>query len=108
MRRHDSRSKENKSPHELQALIQFLSAYLHQDFREEYGSAAKAAEAFIRDASDVEARAVRQEWTAWRAQLGHSSIDQIQRSLRTLGAAWQPQNLEDLDRVGEVLKGKSQ
>ena len=87
------------------ALREFFSAYLHEDFRDEYGSAAAAARAFRGDASEEEIAAAGAEWKRWRGELEESSLEEIHRAVRELGAAWRPESVEDLDRVGEVLKG---
>ena len=86
------------------ALRQFFSAYLHQDFRSEYRSAIEAAQAYCDEASPDDIEAVRLDWRKWREQMRHCSFDQIQRSIRKLGAAWQPQGAADLDRLGEAFE----
>ena len=95
-----------KSAADFPALREFFSGYLHQDFQDEYGSAAGAAKAFRNDASETEIEAVRCEWKAWRAGLGKASTDEIAEAARKLGAAWQPQTLEDLDRVETALNAQ--
>jgi hypothetical protein len=91
---------------QFSALRDFFEGYLHQDFRDEYGSAAGAADAFRRDASEAEIEAVRREWKKWRARLGEASPDEIAQAARKLGAAWQPQAAEDLDHVESALTAK--
>ena len=88
------------------ALREFFSGYLHQDFQDEYGSAAGAAKAFRNDASDSEIEAVRREWKAWRAGLDKTSADEIAQAARKLGAAWQPEVFEDLERVERALNAR--
>ncbi len=88
------------------ALRPFFEGYLHQDFRDEYGSAVGAARAFRKDASDSELAAVRKEWKEWRAGLARASADEIAQATRKLGAAWHPQVAEDLDQVEAALNGK--
>jgi hypothetical protein len=95
-----------KSAADFPALREFFSGYLHQDFQEEYGSAAGAAKAFRNDASDSEIEAVRREWKAWRAGLDQASADEIAQAARKLGAAWQPEVFEDLERVATALNVK--
>src|SRR5260370_15680865 len=95
-----------KSVPDFPALRDFFSGYLHQDFQDEYGSAAGAAKAFRNDASETEIEAVRREWNAWRAGLGKASADKIAQVARKLGAAWRPQTLEELDYVETALNGK--
>ena len=95
-----------KSAADFPALREFFSGYLHQDFQDEYGSAAGAAKAFRNDASESEIIAVRRECQAWRAGLGKASPHEIAEAARELGAAWRPQTLEELDDVETALKPK--
>ena len=92
-----------KTTADFPALRAFFEGYLHQDFRDEYGSAAGAVQAFREDASDSELAAVRKEWKKWRAGLANASIDGIGQAVRKLGAAWQPQVAEALDHVETAL-----
>ena len=92
-----------KGSTDFPALRDFFSGYLHQDFRDEYGSAAGAAEAFRQDASESDLRAILQEWKKWRKSLEHASLDEIATATGSLGAAWQPQSLADLDRIAQSL-----
>jgi hypothetical protein len=105
MTRAEKRKRTAKSKPEFPALRDFFSGYLHQDFQDEYGSAADAAKAFCADASDEEIATVRKEWKTWRSHLGNAPIERAASSLRSLGAAWQPQAREDLDSVETALKG---
>ena len=95
-----------KSTADFPALREFFSGYLHQDFQDEYGSAAGAGKAFRNDASETEIEAVRREWKAWRAGLDQASADEIAQAARKLGAAWQPEVFEDLERVATALNVK--
>ena len=88
---------------EFPALREFFSGYLHQDFRDEYGSAVGAAQAFRRDASDWEVKAVRPEWNAWRTELEQVSSEEIAKAVRELGSVWRPESTADLDQVGAAL-----
>jgi len=88
------------------ALRGFFEGYLHQDFRDEYGSAAGAVQAFREDASPSELAALRKEWKKWHAGLASASMDEIAQAARKLGAAWQPQVAEDLDHVETALNAK--
>ena len=100
----DKGKRDAKKEHaKFPALREFFSGYLHQDFRDEYGSAAGAAEAFRKDASEAEIQAVRKEWKTWREELLKSSGDEIAAATRQLGAAWRPQNVADLDKVEKAL-----
>jgi hypothetical protein len=92
-----------KATPEFPALRDLFSGYLHQDFQDEYGSAAKAAKAFCGDASEEEIAAVHAEWRTWRSQLGNAPATNIATSLRAMGAAWQPEGVDDLDQFGKAL-----
>lgn len=88
------------------ALREFFSGYLHQDFRDEYGSARGAARAFRGDASKEEIAATVAEWQRWRGELHKSSLEEVQKAVWELGAAWRPESMEDLEALGEALNGK--
>ena len=88
---------------EFPALREFFPGYLHQDFREEYGSAAGAAKAFRKDASDAEIEAVQREWRRWRAGLKNSPADEIAKALRQLGSSWQPENPKEMDSLEKAI-----
>ena len=87
-------------------LRDFFSGYLHQDFRDEYGSAVAAALAFCKDARPDELTAVRKEWNVWRTRLDTAAPDAAATAIRKLGGAWQPHNLAELDDLGRVLNGE--
>jgi len=85
------------------ALLEFVPAYLHQDFGEEYGSAAEAARAFLADASGAEILQVKEEWQRLHQVLGDRSLGEWQAALRQLGGAWQPQSVQEVQSVSEIL-----
>ena len=89
-------------PGNFPALLEFLPAYLHQDFREEYDSAGDALEAFLSEASGDEIVDVREEWTRLRRNFAGKPFEEIQAALGQLGSAWLPENegeLKDLDQI---------
>jgi hypothetical protein len=88
---------------EFPALQDFLSAYLHEDFGEEYVSAAEAVNAFFAEASGDQVEDVREEWLRLRESLMGHSFGEIQNAIRRLGAAWQPSNEEEWRSVDEIL-----
>lgn len=88
---------------EFPALRGFFSGYLHQDFRDEYGSVAGAAKAFRNDASEAEVTAVQNEWKRWRATILNSSAHETGKALRQLGCFWQPQNSSEMDLLQEAI-----
>jgi hypothetical protein len=95
-------------PSEFPALKEFFSGYLHEDFIDEYGSAAGAARAFRGDASPEESAQARQEWTKLRKILTGRPIPEIQTSLQKLGGAWRPQDLDEFHNLDAMFGGKPQ
>jgi len=95
--------KREASGPEFPGLREFCSGYLHQDFRDEYGSAAGAAKAFRKDSSEAQIKAVQNEWKSWRAGLKNSSADEVAKALRQLGSSWQPHNSNDMDLLEEAI-----
>ena len=85
------------------ALQEFLPAYLHQDFGEEYGSVVEAVKAFLDDASGDQILEVREEWRKLREALGERSLGEWQAVLRQLGSAWEPETEHELRTVSEIL-----
>ena len=85
-------------------LSEFFSAYLHQDFRNEYGSATKAAKHFIADAEPDQAQSLRNEWQDLRAKLNGQPLPVIQAAVRKLGAAWLPDSEAALKQIDAALK----
>jgi hypothetical protein len=77
-------------PDDYSALQDFLGGYLHEDFIEEYGSAAEALRTFLSDASGDEIQNVKEEWQRFRAFLEDRPFSESQSALYRLGAAWQP------------------
>jgi hypothetical protein len=89
-------------------LKEFFAGYLHEDFSDEYGSAASAARAFRGDASAEESAQARQEWARLRKILTGRSISEVQNSLQKLGGAWRPQDLDEFHSLDAVFRGKQQ
>jgi hypothetical protein len=85
------------------ALLEFVPAYLHQDFGQEYGSAAEAVTAFLADASGDEILQVKDEWRRLLHVLGDRSLGEWQAALRQLGGAWLPQSVQEVRSVTEIL-----
>jgi hypothetical protein len=71
-------------------LSEFFSSYLHQDFRNEYGSAIKAAKHYVSDAAPDQVQALRAEWQRFREKLTGQPLVTVQAAVRKLGAAWLP------------------
>ena len=93
---------------EFPVLQEFFSGYLHEDFNDEYGSAASAARAFRGDASPEESAQARLEWAKLRKILTGRSMPEIQISLEKMGGAWRPQDLEEFHSLDSVFTGKPQ
>jgi hypothetical protein len=93
----------NKSEHDFPALRDFFSGYLHQDFREEYSSAAQAGAAFCKDATHDQITAVQAEWKAWRITQEGLTSSARAAAIRKLGGAWQPRSNADLDALERAL-----
>jgi CdiI immunity protein len=85
------------------ALQDFLGAYFHEDFMDEYGSPESATKQFCEDAAPEEVRQTLQEWRALYAKLKGQPITEWQAALRKLGGAWQVSSVADVVRVGELL-----
>jgi len=92
-------------PADYPALREFLPAYLHQDFGEEYDSAAEAIRSFVAEATGDEIVQVKEEWKAFRADFRARPLREIQAALESLGSAWLPANEGELQRVDEILVG---
>jgi len=91
-------------PESYPALMEFLPAYLHEDFSEEYGSAARAFAAMVSDANGDQIRNMKEEWQALRQAFSARTLPEMQSGLARLGAAWLPQSEEELRAVDEILK----
>jgi hypothetical protein len=99
----DAKKSDHFDPGGYPALMEFLPAYLHEDFGAEYGSAARAFAAIISDASGDQIRNVKEEWTALRQVFSGRPLPDMQTGLAQLGAAWQPQSEQELQAVDEIL-----
>ena len=100
---HKKGTKKHFDKADYPALLEFVSAYLHQDFGKEYGSAADAVRAFLADASGDEILQVKDEWQRLHQVLGDRSLGEWQVALRQLGGAWQPQSVQEVQSVSEVI-----
>lgn len=96
-------SKTPFDPAVYPALRNFLPAYLHQDFADEYGSAADAANAFVNEASADEVGQVKQEWRSLRQAFGSRPLKDFKEALRRLGSGWSPVDEAEVKGVDEIL-----
>jgi hypothetical protein len=90
-------------PADYPALREFFPGYLHQDFMEEYGSAAGAVRGFLGDASGDEILQVKDEWKVLRNALEGRPLKEIQEAWGKLGSAWFPENEEQVKELDEIL-----
>ena len=83
---HEAKNNQSKfDPDNFSALQDFFGGYLHEDFGEEYGSAAEALLAFLSDASGDEIQNVKEEWQRLRAVLKDQPLAETQAALHRLG-----------------------
>ncbi len=100
---HEEHKKHAFDPGSYPALLEFLPAYLHEDFGVEYGSAPKAFEALVADASGDQIRNVKDEWQALRKALAGKPWETTQRAIGGLGTAWRPESEQELQAIDEIL-----
>jgi len=103
MKREPSSSPSAFEPADYPALREMLPAYLHQDFADEYGSAVKAIEGFLQEASGDEILQVKEDWLRLRKALARRPWKECQKAFTRLGSAWTPQSEADLKRLDEIL-----
>jgi hypothetical protein len=90
-------------PRSYPALQDFFPAYLHEDFGDEYGSAAGAVNAFVGEASGDEILQVKEEWQLLRNAFRGVPLGEFQNALRKLGSGWSPVDERELETVEEIL-----
>jgi hypothetical protein len=100
----DAKKPNQFEPESYPALMEYLPAYLHEDFGVEYGSAARAFAALVSDASGDQIRNVKEEWRELRRTFSGRSLAEMHSGLAQLGAAWQPQSEQELQAVDEILR----
>jgi hypothetical protein len=102
--KHEEKNKQvHFEPDNFSALQDFFGGYLHEDFAEEYGSAADALKTFLADASGDEIQNVKEDWQRFRAAMQNRPFAENQAALQRLGAAWQPENPAELAALDEIL-----
>ena len=99
----EAHGAEHFDPARYPALAEFLPAYLHEDFCEEYGTAAVAFAALVADATGEQIRNVKKEWAALRRAFSERPLRDLQHALVLLGVAWHPQSEQELAAVDEIL-----
>ena len=86
---------------EYPAIRAFVRGYLHQDAREEYGSARAAGQQFCKDADRAQIQELRREWQQFQAR--HSSLDEINSTLQQLGCAWLFSTTDEFEQMLDVV-----
>lgn len=98
-----SRGTGRFDPGDYPALLEFLPAYLHQDFGEEYGSAGAAVKAFVGEAGSDEILQTKEEWKRFREDFRGKPLNEIQGALERFGCAWLPGSEAELKEIDELL-----
>ena len=73
------------SAEDFPALQDFLGAYFHEDFMDEYGSPEAATKQFCEDAAPEEVKQTLHEWRSLYAQLKGRPLTEWQAALRKAG-----------------------
>ena len=92
------------APEKYPGLARFLDGYLHQDFRDGYGSARAAAETFLDEATVPERRRIRAETRVLRRALEGRPLAEWRDALLEIGGAWWPQSMREVERVLAILE----
>ena len=92
------------APEDFPTLHEFFAAYLHQDFRDAYGSATKAVKQYARDAAPAQVESLRSDWRRFRQKLTGQPLASVQAAIRKLGAAWLPDSEAALVQLDAALK----
>ncbi len=103
MTREHAHEKKPFDPADYPALREFFPAYLHQDFAEEYASAAEAAKGFLAEANGDEILQVKDEWKALRTAFRGRPLQEIQAAVGRLGSAWLPETEAQVKELDEIL-----
>lgn len=103
MKRESAREKKPFDPADYPALGDFFPAYLHQDFGDEYGSAAAALKGFLGEASGDEILQTKEDWARFRKAFIGRPLKELQAAVNKLGGAWMPANEAELRDWDEIL-----
>lgn len=88
------------SPH----LESLYGGYLHQDFAVEHGSAARAVQAWLEEASPEDAKALSAEWRTFLNVTRGMDAALRARMLRDLaGGSWAPSSEAEFELVSALL-----
>ncbi|HVH86383.1 MAG TPA: contact-dependent growth inhibition system immunity protein, partial [Terriglobales bacterium] len=86
-------------PAEYAALSNFLRGYLHQDVAIEYGSPARAARQFRKDADERETAVVHSELERFLSETAELSASDLLRTLESLGSSWRFRSREEVEQL---------
>lgn len=93
-----------KGPMEWLQLESLCGGYLHQDFHAEHGSAQKAVQAWLADASRDDAMELSSEWRSFLNVTHGMDVGERAAVLRSLtGAAWAPASELEFEVVSALL-----
>lgn len=85
---------------ELSALEGFLTAYLHEDYREEHATPEDALAEFLEDATDEDVARLKQDWRTFRHRVqALADAAQVDLFVHTLGSAWVPRHFADVEAL---------
>lgn len=85
------------------ALRAFCRAYLHQDVLAGTDSVVAAVDSFRADATPAERRALASDWRRFLSDRHGHTIEAIAARLGTLGAAWTPTTMAELETFGAAI-----
>jgi hypothetical protein len=101
------RNRRLPRPFELPNLTAFVRGYLHEDYAAEYGSATAAAEAFARDASAAERKALARELERIAGALENRSRGEVTRFFaETLRTGWTPASQQELRTLLATIRAR--
>jgi hypothetical protein len=92
------------TPEDLPRLAQFLTAYLHEDWNQDYDSAAEAVYDYLveADLNDVEELAA--EWGAFTRATRGLPLDEVNRILAgRFGSGWRVLSRAEIDGVSQEI-----
>jgi hypothetical protein len=93
-----------KGPLEWPHLESLYGGYLHQDFAVEHGSASRAVQAWLAEASPTDAMALSSEWRTFLNVTHGMDATARARTLRELvGGSWSPSSDSEFEVVSALL-----
>ena len=93
-----------KGPREWPQLESLCDGYLHQDLAAEHGSAHRAVQAWLADASRDDAMELSSEWRTFLNVTHGMDVEQRAAALRDLaGGAWAPAGELEFEVVSALL-----